>query len=323
MLQELEGPFEITLLLSPESSDLQVEMQMFAEQIRGVAPTGAIELIQGAVEADPMVRPAMVLGSGDFRNIRYAGLPQGPEELPFIEAVSSAAAGRLEPSPPWAEQLTALTEPARLTVFMAPTCPHCPHAVRSALQVAIASPKIETTIIDATAFPEVAARFGARSVPLTVLDGERSWIGIVPAWTLVRSILERSTDVHQQELFASLLEVGRHDDAATRVTKDGGSALFFDHWRQSTLSDRIGLMLVAEAALELDAKTLGPILPELISLLDGGDASLRGDTADLLGKIGSPKAYDALERLLDDPNPDIAEIAEEALEEIRTANEVN
>ena len=46
------------------------------------------------------------------------------------------------------------------------------------------------------------------------------------------------------------------------------------------------------------------------------DPVLRGDTADLLGRIGHRAATDALRALLDDPNPHVAEIASEALEEI-------
>jgi HEAT repeat protein len=44
---------------------------------------------------------------------------------------------------------------------------------------------------------------------------------------------------------------------------------------------------------------------------------LRGDTADLLGQIGHPSAREALKSLLKDPNPDVAEIAKEALEALR------
>ena len=54
--------------------------------------------------------------------------------------------------------------------------------------------------------------------------------------------------------------------------------------------------------------------PNLINLLGAEDDALRGDTADLLGQIGHPGARKPLQALLHDPNPDIVEIAEEALE---------
>ena len=49
-------------------------------------------------------------------------------------------------------------------------------------------------------------------------------------------------------------------------------------------------------------------------MLDAEDAALRGDTADLIGQTGSETARPALEKLLTDPNPDVVEIAEEALD---------
>ena len=85
-------------------------------------------------------------------------------------------------------------------------------------------------------------------------------------------------------------------------------------WRMSATSLRLGLMLAAELALEQDPGALDDITPDLLRLLETEDAALRGDTADLLGRIGHPSAEPALRRLLADENPDVAEIAEEALE---------
>jgi HEAT repeat protein len=59
------------------------------------------------------------------------------------------------------------------------------------------------------------------------------------------------------------------------------------------------------------------LVPDLIPATKSEDAALRGDTADLLGQIGHPSTKEALESLLKDPNPDVIEIAEEALESIK------
>ena len=71
-----------------------------------------------------------------------------------------------------------------------------------------------------------------------------------------------------------------------------------------------------EEALEADCAALDGLVADLLPILRAGDAVLRGDTADLLGKIGHRAATDALSALLEDPNPDVAEIASEALGEI-------
>ena len=91
---------------------------------------------------------------------------------------------------------------------------------------------------------------------------------------------------------------------------------FLQTWSGSALSLRIGLLTAAEEALEDHQTLLDDIVPDLIGLLSAEDASLRGDTADLLGRIGHRAALGALRKLTDDPHPDVAEIATEVYEEI-------
>jgi HEAT repeat protein len=57
----------------------------------------------------------------------------------------------------------------------------------------------------------------------------------------------------------------------------------------------------------------------LVDVLASPDGALRGDTADLLGQIGDGRAVEALEALRSDPNPDVAEVAADAIEQIRQA----
>ena len=83
------------------------------------------------------------------------------------------------------------------------------------------------------------------------------------------------------------------------------------------MNARMALMIVAEEALSVDASILDGIVPELVSALDTDDAARRGDTADLLGQIGHPRAIEPLKALCSDLNADVAEIAEEALERVR------
>ncbi len=121
-------------------------------------------------------------------------------------------------------------------------------------------------------------------------------------------------------LFASLVESGRHGDAARRLADGRAIEAFAELWAESTLETRMGLMLVAEEALESNPDALHELVPHLIAGLQGQgplarDEARRGDTADLLGRIGHPDARDALETLADDANEQVAEAARAALEE--------
>ena len=208
-----------------------------------------------------------------------------------------------------------------LLVFIAPSCPHCPNAVRAALALALASPLVNVSIVDVQRFEELARRYQVTAAPTTVVDGELSLTGLVSPTELVQRLLDRGTDRHNVQVLQSLVNNGLFDQAVDEVTAGSGTRAFGALWKESTTSTRIGLMLLAEKVLEQDPRALDDLLGGLIALLDAENAALRGDTADLLGQTGSEHARPALEKLLTDPNPDVVEIAEEALEGLEKPEE--
>jgi thioredoxin-like negative regulator of GroEL len=210
-------------------------------------------------------------------------------------------------------ELRALAADAELVIFVAETCPHCANAVRQAEAVARASPRVTVSVIDAQQSPELAARYSVKSVPTTMLDGGLSWVGVEGAARIAERVLARGTADHERAVFASLVESGRHGEAIERIVDGGEVAHFAALWVASTTSTRIGLMLVAEGALERRPDALHETIDALLPALESADAALRGDTADLIGQTGNPAGLEALRPLLDDPNPDVAEIAAEAL----------
>jgi hypothetical protein len=233
-----------------------------------------------------------------------------------VEAVLGPTRNGADPSESWVERLAALERPAELLVFVGASCPHCPGAVRSANRLALASARVTVSIADVEVHAKLAERFNVRAVPLTILDGSLAVTGVVPPAELVDKILSRDDEGHGKHLLLSLVEQGRFDEAALRMGTGPGAAHFAAIWRDSATSLRIGLMMAVEAALEGDRAALDGLVPGLLPILGTEDAALRGDTADLLGRIGHRAAKDALRALLGDSNPDVAEIASEALEEI-------
>ncbi len=271
-------------------------------------------------DAELPARPALVLHIGERSAIRYLAAPAGPEAAPFLAAMSQIGTSS-SATEAWQEKLVELVDPIDLVVFIASACPNCPHIVGEANGLSLLAPAIRTTVIDAQHFPELAKSFGARSVPLTVVDEGLSITGAWRGRDLAEKLLARGTPAYAAGVFASLIAVGRFEDAARRLVAGSGRGAFVDGWRGSAMSERMGLMMAAEAALEIEAGALDEQLPVLVEILgsDGADAALRGDTADLLGKIGLPGAVEPLRGLLGDANPDVVEIAQEALEAIAEA----
>ncbi len=206
---------------------------------------------------------------------------------------------------------------AEILVFSAVGCPHCPMAVKAAVQVAKSSDSVRVTIVDAQGNPDAAAMFGVKSVPFSLLDRELSWVGVIPAGEVASKILARESEGYQDTVFESMLESGRFGQVKERLGTREGMGQFGVLWKRSTTSSRIGMMMVVEEVLEEDPLALDELSSLITDAAKSDDAALRGDTADLLGQIGHPSARPALESLLSDPNPDVAEIAEEGLEAIR------
>jgi len=254
----------------------------------------------------------LTLRAGDRDVAHYRAVPEGPEEGPFCEALL-ALAGSGDPAGGLDQ-----TRPMQVVVFIAPTCPNCPQAVRAVTALAVANRHLTATIVDATEFEEWAQSIGVRSVPLTVVDDALTVVGVISEDELADRIMVASGPDGERTVFVSLVDAGRFSVAARKLLEGTAHEAFADWWRTSTLESRIGLVLTAEEALALDSGALDALVPDLLDVLESPDVSLRGDTADLVGRIGDSRAIPALEALCDDANEDVAEAAHDALEEIRS-----
>jgi hypothetical protein len=111
------------------------------------------------------------------------------------------------------------------------------------------------------------------------------------------------------------METGRFQEAASRLMEDRDLHEHFAAlWRSSTLESRLRLMLVIE---EANTAHMAPLASLVRSALTADSAPLRGDTADLIGRIGGHESVAELESLLTDPSGEVVEAAEAALAALR------
>ncbi|MHC5038799.1 MAG: thioredoxin family protein [Planctomycetota bacterium] len=314
-IRDLSPPLAVTFHPAAEGSAFSSALEAFSKDLAHACGSGIV-LQPGDGKGLPAV-PALTFQRTESGPVHYMAIPEGQELDPFREWVTagpgdpSGLPGDLE------EGLRGLESPAELLVFMASTCPHCPNAVRAANTLARIAPKITVSIIDIEPFLERAQQYKVLSVPLIVIDGELLINHVVPAETLAKKVLERGTEAYEEEVFLSWINAGNMERAVERLSDPARDpAPFVSIWRKSSLTSRMGLMLVASEALEEAPDGLARLVPGLIGALETEDVPLRGDTIDLLGQIGHPDAREPLEALLKDPNPDIVEIAEEALENL-------
>jgi hypothetical protein len=217
--------------------------------------------------------------------------------------------------------LAGLEKETELLLFVGARCPVCPHMVRSAATVALASPNVVLDVVDAAQEPELAARYEVHSVPTTVVDDELIMMGVVNPGELALRLVERQGPDAAKRVFAALLNAGRVSDAAERLADGRGTDAFLELWMQSDADRRLVLLRVAEESLLYDPFGLAPLVPPLAEALDDGgplteDRDHRADTAELLGKTGDDDARGPLDRLAQDPSEVVAAAAVEALREL-------
>lgn len=202
-------------------------------------------------------------------------------------------------------------------VVVSPFCTNCPLVVEAVLRVAVLNPLLWAFIINAHQVSPLTEHYRIQSVPAVVIDRHLVHVGEITSERLVEILLNRGTAAYKRDFMRSLIERGLIDEAAGLLCKDqdvDGMLALFEH---GDLSMRMGVLVVFEEALEKDRPTIQKMVPSLIAMLTREDARIRGDLADLLGKIGDPRALPQLERLTKDPDPDVADAAKEAIENIR------
>jgi protein-disulfide isomerase len=82
-----------------------------------------------------------------------------------------------------------VTEPLNIQVFVTPTCPHCPRAVTLAHRLAVESPLITASCVEATEFMDLSRKFRVTGVPKTIVNGSIEILGALPEDQFVRTVV--------------------------------------------------------------------------------------------------------------------------------------
>ncbi len=307
------GSSRPSLGLAPEPASLQANLENLAAGIKALCGR-SLEVVEAAPATSTVV-PALSLkraGAAGGARVFYSMYPAGPQMPPFLEHLEFLAGA----STPGQGSQVRIRRPVELLLFAAEQCPHCSVTVRTALWLCRASPQVSLHVVDPVAFPDFAARYSIKSVPVLFLDDGLAIRGEVGRDAVLKELQARDEPAFPQSLLESFLEMGRLGRAAEFVMEPGNAPHVARAWESSTLSLRIAFMVLFEdlaAAGSLPHWLEGPLL----NLLPSAGHSLRGDTADLLGLVGGRESEKALVELSGDTNPDVAEIAIDALLRLR------
>jgi glutaredoxin-like protein len=138
--------------------------------------------------------PAVVVSSPSRDRIRFFGPPSGHELASLLDAIRMTASGESGLTDASRAQLATLRRPVHLQVFFTPTCVYCPQMVTLANRLAIESPQITATAIDATAYPDLVRRYRVNGVPKTVVNDAVEIVGAATEAELVAAVLSSTDD---------------------------------------------------------------------------------------------------------------------------------
>ena len=219
-LRTMANPVKVYFFRDPESEcehcdDIRDILGLLAKASEKIS---VLERFKGSVEARQLeipLFPAIVIHGVEEYNIRFFGTPAGYEFGALVEDIVDASKGSPKNlSSKLADVLRKfINKKTRIKVFVTPTCPYCPLAVRAAHRFAMVNRFIYGDMIEALEFPDLADSYGVYAVPKVIIEVEGEdrveFEGALPDVHFVAEIL-RANDVDPAE---AGLRVTRHPTA--------------------------------------------------------------------------------------------------------------
>lgn len=129
--------------------------------------------------------PAILLQGAIASHIYYYGMPTGYEFSSLVEDLIDISQSKSRLSNAAKEIIKKIDKKIEIKVFVTPTCPYCPAAVRMAHQAALENTNIKASMIEAMEFSELSGRYGVMGVPKIVINDHISFEGAVPEETFI------------------------------------------------------------------------------------------------------------------------------------------
>jgi len=192
---------DVTLLFFTQTigaPDTALIARQVIDEVAGLSERVSVEEVNLILDREKSAQfgidriPAIVLlRDGADTRMRFLGAPAGYEFSSLIESIILAGtddSGLSEDSKLLiAEKATA---PMDIKVFVTPTCPHCPRAVTLAHRMAVESPNIFATCVEASEFHDLSRQYRVTGVPKTVSSVGAEILGALPEDDFVRGVFE-------------------------------------------------------------------------------------------------------------------------------------
>jgi thiol-disulfide isomerase/thioredoxin len=292
-----------------QNNNQSKEFEEFARNISDLSDK--IEVVFGQRE---LPYPGIILKKGEQENIVYHAIPTKHEFEPFIKTIVGLSRGEANLSEKNLDKIKGIE--SELITFVAQLCPHCAKVVEKVNAMAIANPKIESRIVDAILFSDIAQKYEIMSTPTVLINGKIKLVGALQEDELVEWLIKSSTD-YKLDYFVKLLGDGRIEEVEAMVASHEDIEVLVEILKRSEVMARIGAVLLLERLFKKNPELVKSAKQKIREMLHNSDSNVKQDVAMVLGKIGDSSDIPFLERLLEDEDEEVKEAASEAIEEIK------
>lgn len=211
---ELREPVNIVVftqrkssLLLPDvpSCEMCEDTEQLLQEIAGLSGKLKLEVYDFVKDLDKKEEykvdkiPAIIIRNNEDYGIRFYGIPSGYEFSSLIEAIRDVSRKETGLSTTTKERLKDVNKDIHIQVFVTPTCPYCPQAVRFAHQMALENKYIHSDMVEVQEFIYLAHRYNVFGVPLTVINEDMSIEGSVPEKLFLLYVLEAAGVITEKE----------------------------------------------------------------------------------------------------------------------------
>jgi len=194
--EKLVAPVRLVMFTQEIECQFCAETRQIVEEVAALSDKITAEIYNFVTDKDQAEAygidkiPAIaIIGAQDY-GIRFYGIPSGYEFSSLFEDiidVSRGESGLLEPTK---KALAHLKEPVHIQVFVTPTCPYCPMAVRLAHRLALESDLVRADMVEAMEFPQLAIKYRVQGVPRSVINETIHQEGAAPEPLFMMKMME-------------------------------------------------------------------------------------------------------------------------------------
>jgi alkyl hydroperoxide reductase subunit AhpF len=130
---------------------------------------GGFSHVSSASVPVPSGKPSITIRGERGSLLAFYGAPIGSELDVLVDALFAASRQRSRLPPSLARRLAGLKEGIGVEIFVSPACRRCPPVARFLMEAGVECDNLRVEVVEAFEFPELARKYGIRSVPVVVL----------------------------------------------------------------------------------------------------------------------------------------------------------